>query len=195
MSDKNKSLAKVVGDINDLEAFIANDEFLTIVNQEPPEHLVQDHPFAKGVKYIPIDKIELMLTKIFQHWYVEVLREQVMLNSVTVTVRLHFKHPISGIMEHNDGVGAVAIQTDEGSKALDLESVKSNGVMLALPSAKSFAIKDAAEHIGKLFGRDLNRKDTIGFKASYATQQGKTLATRKKNLKEQLDADNSTVAN
>jgi hypothetical protein len=35
--------------------------------------------------------------------------------------------------------------------------------MMALPIAESYAIKDASEKIGKLFGRDLNRKDTMGF--------------------------------
>jgi hypothetical protein len=33
---------------------------------------------------------------------------------------------------------------------------------MALPMAKSYAIKDACDHFGKLFGRDLNRK-TMGF--------------------------------
>ncbi len=34
---------------------------------------------------------------------------------------------------------------------------------MALPMAKSYAIKDACDHFGKLFGRDLNRKETMGF--------------------------------
>jgi ABC-type transporter lipoprotein component MlaA len=36
---------------------------------------------------------------------------------------------------------------------------------MALPIAKTFAIKDATGHLGKIFGRDLNRKDTIPFQA------------------------------
>lgn len=34
---------------------------------------------------------------------------------------------------------------------------------MAFPLAKSQAIKDACHHFGKLFGADLNRKDTISF--------------------------------
>ena len=34
-------------------------------------------------------------------------------------------------------------------------------VMKAAPAAESYAIKDAAEKIGKLFGKDLNRADKI----------------------------------
>lgn len=181
------SLAKIVGDIGDLETFLASDEFLKIVNQEPPQQFVKDHPLAKGVKYIPIDKVELMLTKIFQHWYPEILKTGQLLNAVEVTVRLHYLHPITNEWQFSDGVGAVAIQTDAGKTAADLSAVKSNAVMLALPAAKSFAIKDAAEHIGRVFGRDLNRKDTMAFSPSYATQQGKTLLTKQRNaMKEQL---------
>jgi hypothetical protein len=39
--------------------------------------------------------------------------------------------------------------------------------MKALPSAESYALKDAAEKIGDLFGRNLNRKDTIAFSGRY----------------------------
>ena len=185
-----KSLAKIVGDISDLDTFIANDEYLTIVNQDPPKAFVKDHPMSSGVKYIPIDKVEMMLTKIYQHWYVEVLREGQLLNSVYVAVRLHYKHPVSGQMEYQDGVGAMQIQVDKGKDASELAAIKANAIMLALPAAKSFAIKDAAEHIGKVFGRDLNRKDTLAFTPSYATIQGKTIATKKKNIREKLNADN-----
>lgn len=191
MSTK-KSLAKIVGDIGDLETFVANDQFLAVVNQEPPKQFVKDHPIAKGVKYIPIDKIEMMLTKIFQQWYVEVLRESVMLNSISVTARLHYKHPITGEWQHQDGVGAMAIQVDKGETASNLAAIKSDAVMKGLPAAKSYAIKDAAEHIGKVFGRDLNRKDTMAFTPSYSTQQGKTLLTKQRNeLKAKLGVEDA----
>jgi hypothetical protein len=36
--------------------------------------------------------------------------------------------------------------------------------MMAFTMAKSYAIKDACDHFGKLFGRDLNRKETMGFR-------------------------------
>lgn len=166
---ETKSLAKIVGDMGDLETFVKNDEFLAIVNQEPPKKFVKDHPLAPGVKYIPIEVIEMMLTKLFQNWTVEVLKTGQLLNSVEVTIRLHYQHPVTKEMLHQDGVGAVAIQVDKGKNASDLGAIKSNAIMLGLPAAKSFAIKDAAEHIGKVFGRDLNRRDTLAFNPSYAT--------------------------
>lgn len=183
----NKSLAKIVGDLGDLTTFLAEDEFLSVVNQEPPKQFVKDHPLAKGVKYIPIDRVELMLTKIFQQWRVEITSSGQLLNSVFVNVRLHYKHPISKEWTFQDGTGAMAIQTDQGKTAADLAAIKSNAIMLALPAAKSYAIKDAAENIGKVFGRDINRKDTMAFKPSYSTTQGKNLMTRqKKALKDKL---------
>ena len=35
--------------------------------------------------------------------------------------------------------------------------------MMAAPAAESYAIKDAVEKLGKLFGKDLNRKDSMGY--------------------------------
>ena len=45
--------------------------------------------------------------------------------------------------------------------------MQTNAIQLALPSAKSYAIKDAAEHIGALFGRDIMRKETLSYTALY----------------------------
>jgi hypothetical protein len=42
-----------------------------------------------------------------------------------------------------------------------LRPVKDDSIQGSYQIAKSFAIRDAADHLGKLFGRDLNRKDTF----------------------------------
>jgi hypothetical protein len=55
------------------------------------------------------------------------------------------------------------MQVDSGKKAMDHEAIKSNAVMLALPIAETNAVKDAADKIGKIFGRDLNRKNALGY--------------------------------
>jgi len=157
----------LIGDVNDLSSRIKEDKFLRVVNQNPPSEFVKDHPLVKGVKYIPIDKIELMLTKIFQEWHIEILSVQQLLNSLAVTVRLHYTHPLTGEKLFQDGVGAVQIQVDKGENASNLSAIKPDAIMKGLPSAKSFAIKDAAEHIGVVFGRNMNRKDTIAFIPTY----------------------------
>lgn len=165
---------------HDIEIAFKNDKFNMLVNQEPPEKWIKKHPTAKKeilndagqtikvpIDYLPIEKVEFMLHRIFQEWRTELLREGQLFNSVYAAVRVHYKHPISGEWTFHDGAGAVGVQTDAGKSAADLSAIKANAVQIALPAAISYAIKDAAEHIGKLFGRDLNRKDTLPFTVAY----------------------------
>ena len=147
------------------EIAFRNDQLNAILNVEPPTQWIKKHPFAKSVNYLPIDKVEYLMTKIFQVWNTEVLSVSQLFNSVSVTVRVHYQDPITNQMRFHDGVGAVGIQTDKGESASNMNAIKSDAVMKALPAAKSYAIKDACEHIGKIFGRDLNRPDAVEFKA------------------------------
>jgi len=167
----------------DLQVAFKNDAFNALVNSEVPTKWTKPHPFARktviiekdGVKssakvpieYLPIDKVEYLMTKIFQIWNVEVKSTQQLFNSVSVCVRVHYRNPVTGEMQYHDGVGAVGVQTDAGASAADLSAIKQDAIMKALPAAKSYAIKDACEHIGKLFGRDLNRPDTLAHTMTY----------------------------
>jgi hypothetical protein len=155
---------------HDREIAFKNDQLNLLLNQPVPEEWVKDHPFAKNVKYIPIEKVEYLLTRIFQEWRVEVLSEGVMFQSVYVKVRLHYKNPISGEWSFHDGLGAVGVQTDAGKSASDLSAIKQDAIMKALPAAESYAVKDAAEKLGELFGKNLNRKETMSFTAAYDTR-------------------------
>lgn len=150
----------------ELLAFEKNDKFLEFINQDPPMSWIKEHPLAANVKYLPIDKVELLLKRIFQVYRVEILREGQMLNSIYTTVRLHYKHPIDG-WTFQDGTGAVPIQTDKGKDASELQYIKSDAISKGLPAAESFAIKDAADKIGDVFGGNLNRKDTLEFSPLY----------------------------
>lgn len=158
---------------HDVEVAFKNDQFNLLVNTEPPASWVKVNPYAGNTKYLPIDKVEMLMTKIFQHWKVEVLREGALFNSVYCTVRLHYKHPLSGEWMSHDGVGAVGVQTDAGAAASNVGAIKQNAIMMALPAAKSYAIKDAAENIGRIFGSNLNRKDVLPFSTSYVDQEKK----------------------
>lgn len=164
---KLPTLPDLVGD--EVEV-LRNDQINLLLNQNVPVNWIKKHPFAKDVNYITIQRVELLLTAIFQEWKVEVINYQQLFNSVSCHVRLHYKSPLDGSWKYHDGLGAVGVQTEKGSAASDLLAIKSDAVMKALPSAKSYAIKDAAEHLGKLFGRDLNRKDVIEFSPKYFTK-------------------------
>lgn len=167
MNQKLPSLADLHRDPQ--EAF-KNDQLKTLLNQPPSESWLKVHPLTKS-KYLPIDKVEYLLDVIFQKWRVEVKQVQVILNAIQVTVRLHYIDPIMGEWTFHDGVGAKSVQVDSGARPSDLSSIKDSAVMQAVPTAKSEAIKDAADHIGKLFGRDLNRKDIIEFVGKYNNVQ------------------------
>ena len=82
-------------------------------------------------------------------------------NSVVVTVRLHYQDVLSNETLWQDGIGAAPLQTDSGAGAIEWDKVKNDAVMKAAPAAESYAVKDAAEKIGKIFGKDLNRADKI----------------------------------
>jgi hypothetical protein len=139
-----------------------NSQLLYLVNQDPKGSWLQQHPVSK-TWFIPIARVEWLLTQIFIDWKVEVKAVQVVANSVVVTVRLYFYNQIKKEWQWQDGIGASPIQTDKGAGAMDFNAVKSDAVMKAAPAAESYAVKDAAEKIGKIFGRDLNRKETFGY--------------------------------
>lgn len=163
----NKQLPSLSDLHHSPEIAFKSDQLNLLLNQPPHASWVKKHPIVSNCKYLPIDKVEFLLTRIFQEWRLEVIDTKIMFNSIAVTVRLHYKNPVSGQWSFHDGVGAKSVQTDSGKSAADLGAIKDAAVMMALPSAKSFAIKDAAEHLGALFGRDLNRKDTVMFTGSY----------------------------
>ena len=146
------------------------DQFLKVLNQNPPAKWVKKHPIA-GIEYIPIEIIENTLTMLFQDWHVEVKEAIALFNSVAVTVRVHYRDPLTGEMRYQDGVGASPMQIDKGA-SFSASSMKANAVQIGLPAAKSYAIKDAVEHIGKLFGRDIGRKNALDFTPRYSNDDG-----------------------
>lgn len=157
-----------------------------ILNVSPPAKWVKDHPQIKDWKYIPIDKVEYLLRKIFKKYRVEVLKTGMLMNAVEVTVRVHYLNPTTGEMDFQDGVGAQELQTkkDTGALKMDMSNVNRGAVQMALPIAKSYAIKDACELIGNIFGGNLNRKDTIAFQADEQIIEKSREEQRKEKLKQ-----------
>lgn len=153
-------------------------DLMVLLNQNPPKKWIAQHPYIKkeiineqGQKekvpfeYLPINKVEFLLNKIFIYYKIEVLKTGMLLNSVECTVRVHYKHPITGEYMFHDGVGAAEIQTAQGtgSLKLDMSNINKSGIQMALPIAKTLAIKDSCDHFGNLFGANLNRRDGINY--------------------------------
>ena len=136
-----------------------------ILSTPPPAKWVKQHPFIKGYNYLPIDKVEYLLRRCFKKYQIEVLKTAQLFNAIEVTVRVHYLNPATNEMMFHDGVGAQELQTKSGTGNLnlDMSNVNKGSVMMALPIAKSIAIKDACDHFGDLFGANLNRKDIVQF--------------------------------
>lgn len=134
-----------------------------ILNSEPKAEWVKEHPYVKGLKYIPIERVEYLLTMLFTKWHVEIRDTKLVANSIVLTVRLFVQNPITGEMEYQDGIGAQPIQIEKGSGALQFDKMSKSAIQIGAPAAESYAIKDAAEKFGRIFGKDLNRKDTIAY--------------------------------
>jgi hypothetical protein len=105
-----------------------------------------------------------MLRKIFKKYSIEITNQGTSFNGVWVTVRVHYFHPTEATMMYHDGIGAVQLQTAKGTSPADLANINNGALSMAYPIAKTLAIKEACDHFGKLFGCDLNRKDTMAFK-------------------------------
>lgn len=164
MDAKNlPTISDLYKDFDSIEVAFKQDQFNFLASQHPPQSWVKEHPFAKGVKYLPIDKIEYLLRKIFKQYRIEVIGYNQLFNSVAVHVRVHYLHPVTNEWNFQDGLGAVGVQTDKGSSASDLSAIKQDAIMKALPAAESYAVKDAMEKLGNLFGASLNRKDVVAF--------------------------------
>ena len=148
-----------------LELNYKNENLNFILNTPPNPKWVKVHPFVKNYKYLPIDKVEFLLRKIFKRVKIEVLKTGVLFNSIEVSVRVHYFNPIFQEWDFYDGVGACELQTASGTGGVkpDFSNVNKSAVQMALPIAKTIAVKDACDHFGNLFGANLNRKDTLQF--------------------------------
>lgn len=143
-----------------------------LLNQPPDPKWLKEHPYAKKevinehgqkvkvpCKFIPIERIEWLIINIFIKYKVEIKWSKLVANSIEVAVRLHYYDHIMNEWLWQDGIGAQPLQTDQGCGAVDFNHIKSNAVQIATPAAESYAVKDAAEKIGKIFGKDLNRAE------------------------------------
>lgn len=135
-------------DISDLYS----DEFGTgtlfsLLNQPVNISLTKDHPEFPGFKYLPIEKVNFLVRKIFKtNQRTEVLREGIFSGSVFVTVRCHYFDIDISDWNYVDGIAGCEIV--------------GRGVKAALPIAKSDAIKDAWG-IFPLFGSELNKDKSL----------------------------------
>jgi len=150
-----------------------------ILNLEPKKEWLKEHPQVKNFMYLPIERVEFLLTRLFKDVRIEI--RSVISSDIraVVTVRIHF------IKDNKetflDGIGAAQINSKQTAE-------------MAFPLAKSLAFKDSVEFLGKIFGKDLNRAEvSIVTKQTQFTEEQQAelervkLAAAKVTLVENLD--------
>lgn len=142
---------------------IKHDDLAVLLNQNPPQSWVKKHPYIKDHLYLPIDKVEWLLRRIFKQYRIEITGQGVAFNGVWVTVRVHYKHPVTNEWEYHDGIGAMQLQTAKGTSPADLANINNGALSMAFPICKTLAIKDACDMFGSAFGANLNRRDVIPY--------------------------------
>lgn len=189
---KQNQLPTIAELTSDLELAYKNDQLNLLLNQQPPKKWVAQHPFIKkevvinGAKtrvpyeYLPIDKVEHLLRKIFKEYKIEITGQGTSFNGVWVTVRVHFKSPINGEWYFHDGIGASQLQTKSGTSPADMMNINNGAISMAFPLAKTLAIKDACDMFGNLFGANLNRADLVPFKLDDNLHETKSNAEKMK---------------
>jgi len=167
MSNKvqiKKSKAPTIQELYDnTDLAIKHDELNVLLSQNPPAQWIKTNKYANNSKYLPIDKVEWLLRRIFKEFRIEITGQGVAFNGVWVTVRVHYKHPVTGEWEYHDGIGAQELQVKSGSSAADLANINRNAISMAFPIAKSYAVKDACDHFGSAFGANLNRTEVMPY--------------------------------
>lgn len=131
-----------------------------LLNQSPPSKWLKKQD---GVWHLPIDKVKYLLTKIFVEWNYDIKDVQIIANSVSVIITLRYVNPITGKYNHFDGIGAAPMNTKSGASAMEWDKIIHNSVHKCVGAAASFAVKNAAKNIGRIFGSDLMTDDKISY--------------------------------
>jgi hypothetical protein len=121
--------------------FIPDIENLTeVLSWQPKKEWIKDHDHIKGWKYIPIQYKEFLMDRLFGNYQIDIKQSYETKTGCVVVVTVCTEK------KSHDGIGSTDFH-----QGLNLT--------MGFPMAKTFAISDALDHFGVIFGRNLNRKD------------------------------------
>jgi hypothetical protein len=105
----------------------------------------------------------------FGQWKTENFKWAAIANEVQGALELVCIHPVTGFEIRRTGAASIIIMVDRAPEnlagqernqwALNPSNKKPNALDMAFPKLKSECLKNAAQSLGKIFGRDLNRKN------------------------------------
>lgn len=142
--------------------------FTARLNSEPTTDSLEPTPDNRA-KTVTISHIEMTLDELFfGQWSTANFTWSAIANEVQGSLTLEVIHPVSGQKITRVGAASVVIMVDkapqgiEGQErnqwALNPMNKKPNALDMAFPKLKAECLKNAAQSLGKIFGRDVNRK-------------------------------------
>jgi len=161
----------------DLEKLkILMQDFSRKLNTEPDPREFEQTP-DKRASFLPISFVEMTLDELFfGQWELSEPVTQQIFNEVVGHAILTVWHPITNRPLKRAGFGAVVITQDANSAIQDFNTTKKkNALDLTYPKLKAEILKNAAQSLGKIFGRDINRKAVDSFKPSLKPLSDKAL--------------------
>jgi len=139
-------------------------DFQAKLNREPNADDLDKTPDGKA-RTLPISFVEMTLDEIFLgQWETSEPKFQQVFNEVVGSLVLTVWHPITGRAIRRVGFASIVITQDK-----DAQISEFNTLDMAFPKLKAECTKNAAQTLGKIFGRDLNRKKTDTYQAPYKT--------------------------
>lgn len=198
---ENKEIAKAQeGNANESIQYRL-EQFQKMLNKEPNRLELQPTPDGKAFS-LPISYVEMTLDELFfGQWGTENFKWSGIQNEVQGSIELIVTHPITGKEIKRVGAASISIMVDALSKeekasmtkqqinehALNPSNKKSNALDMAHPKLKAECFKNAAQSLGKVFGRDINRKHTDVYKPLIHAKIDKDLKLDPSTFKTQQD--------
>lgn len=140
-------------------------DFQRRLNAEPNPAEFDKTPDGKA-RTLPISFVEMTLDELYLgQWELSDVHSQQIFNEVVGTGILTVWHPITGRPLKRAGFASVVITQDQGAEIAAFNTTKKkNALDLTFPKLKAEITKNAAQSLGKIFGRDINRKLKDTFK-------------------------------
>jgi len=142
--------------------------FTARLNSEPAPESLEPTPDNRA-KTVTISHIEMTLDELFfGQWSTKDFTWSAIANEVQGSLTLEVIHPVNGQKITRIGAASVVIMVDKVPQGIDGQernqwainpmNKKPNALDLAFPKLKAECLKNAAQSLGKIFGRDVNRK-------------------------------------
>lgn len=139
-------------------------DFQRRLNLEPNPEEFDKTPDGKA-RTLPISFVEMTLDELFLgQWELSEPVTTQVFNEVTGTGILTVWHPVTQRPLKRAGFASVIITQDKDAAISEFNMTKKkNALDLSFPKLKAEILKNAAQSLGKIFGRDINRKSVDSF--------------------------------